>query len=267
MYKCGREKPSESKSLFLRLRLGSLRGTWCAEHLFALRQAVQSYEHYQLQIKACDGEIAEVLKTMGGDDGTPVEPKGPRKRPGSNAPKIEGLRTMLIRLCGGSDATVLPAHTEYSVLQLIGEVGTDLRAWPTEKQFTSWAGLVPGVNQSGKRRRSVKRSRNRTGRLFCVMARSLAQSKNVALGGFYRRIKGRRGGLVAIVAVARKLAELFWRTLVKGVAYVEEGLERYEMQMLENKERLLRKLARQLGKEVIPKTTATTNASVVAVVS
>ena len=49
---------------------------------------------------------------------------------------------------------------------------------------------------SGKRRGNVKRQRNRAGRLFCVMARSLARSKDIALGGFYRRMAARRGGLV-----------------------------------------------------------------------
>lgn len=91
-------------------------------------------------------------------------------------------------MCGGSDATILSAYTEYGVLNLIGKVGTDLSQWPTQKQFACWANLVPGIN-SGKRRRPVKRSRNRVGRLFCVMARALAQSKDIALGGFYRRIR------------------------------------------------------------------------------
>ena len=37
-----------------------------------------------------------------------------------------------------------------------------------------------------------------------------------ALGGFYGRLKGRRGGLVANRALARKLAELLWRLRVHG---------------------------------------------------
>lgn len=32
----------------------ALRGTWAEEHLFALRQALQSWEHYQQQITECD---------------------------------------------------------------------------------------------------------------------------------------------------------------------------------------------------------------------
>nr|WP_181925920.1 transposase [Cupriavidus taiwanensis] len=120
--------------------------------------------------------------------------------------------------------TILPAHTEYSVLQLISEVGTDLSRWPTEKHFTAWMGLAPGSRQSGKRRGSIKRHRNRAGRLFCQMARS----KDIALGGFYCRMGARRGALIANIALARKLAVLFWRVMIKSMQYVENGLANYE---------------------------------------
>jgi transposase len=116
-----------------------------------------------------------------------------------------------------------------------GRVGTDLSLWPTEKHFTAWLGVAPGSHQSGKRKGSVGRKRNRAGRLFCVMARSLARSKHVALGGFYRRMAGRRGGLVANVALARKLAEWFWRVMVKGVSYVEQGLAQCPVVVMEDK--------------------------------
>jgi len=162
------------------------------------------------------------------------------------------LHGLLVKLCGGKDLTVLPAHTDYSLLQLIGEVGTDLSRWSTEKHFTAWLGVAPGSHQSGKRKGSVGRKRNRAGRLFCVMARSLARSKHIALGGFYRRMAGRRGGLVANVALARKLATLFWRVMVKGVSYVEQGLAQYEAQVLETKRRALQRLAKQLGQIVLP---------------
>ena len=113
------------------------------------------------------------------------------------------------RICGAKDLTTLPAHSEYSVLQLIGEIVLDWTKWRTEKHFTSWLGLAPGSAQSGKRKVPVKRRRNRAGQLFCVMARALARSKYVALGGFYRRMGARCGGLVANKALARKPATLF----------------------------------------------------------
>jgi transposase len=233
----------------------ALRGTWAEEHLFALRQAVENWQHFQRQIAACDRQIQTVLQQINGPDQPadgPSQVSTPVKRPGVNAPQIEDLHRLLIQLCGGKDLTILPAHTDYSVLQLIGEVGTDLSQWPSEKHFTAWLGVAPGSHQSGKRKGSVRRKRNRAGRLFCVMARSLARSKHVALGGFYRRMAGRKGGLVANVALARKLAVLFWRVMVKGVSYVEQGLAQYEAQVLETKRRALQRLAKQLGRVVLP---------------
>jgi transposase len=235
----------------------ALRGTWADEHLFALKQALASWKHYQQQIAECDRQIEAVLRSIdvppsSPEFGLPVASSGSRKpQPGVNAPQIKDLHQLLVKLCGGADLTVLPAHTDYSVLQLLSEVGTDLTKWATEKHFTSWTGLAPGTRQSGKRRGSVKRSRNRAGRLFCVIARSLARSKDIALGGFYRRMAGRRGGLVANVAVARKLAALFWRVMVKGLDYVEAGLEKYQAQALQTKHRTVRRLATQLGLTVV----------------
>jgi transposase len=234
----------------------ALRGTWAEEHLFALRQAVENWQHFQKQIAACDRQIEAVLRQINGPDqpgngGRPAATAAV-KRPGVNAPQIEGLHGLLVKLCGGKDLTVLPAHTDYSLLQLIGEVGTDLSRWPSEKHFTAWLGVAPGSHQSGKRHRSVRRKRNRAGRMFCVMARSLARSKHVALGGYYRRMAGRKGGLVANVALARKLAVLFWQVMVKGVSYVEQGLAQYEARVLETKRRALQRLAKQLGRVVLP---------------
>lgn len=232
----------------------SLRGTWADEHLFALSQALQSWEHYQRQIAECDQRIASLLEQArpGGGDDSQQRPQGPRKGSSENAPKIPGLRQKVAAMCGEKDLSVLPAFTEYGILRLVSEVGTDLSKWSTEKHFTSWTGLAPGSEQSGKRRRSKGRKSNRVGRMFCVIARSLARSKNAALGGFYRRMAARRGTLVANVALARKLAALFWRMMVKGADFVEMGLAAYEAKVLQGKQRAVNKLAKELGLQVTP---------------
>lgn len=229
----------------------SLRGTWGAEHLFALRQALQSWEHYQRQIVECDREIEATLPPHDPDT-TPLARPKPVKRAGVNSPDIPKLREILAQMCGGRDLTQLPAHTHYGVLQLIGEVGTDLTKWPTEKHFTAWTGLAPGNHDSGKRKGRVKRGRNRAGRLFCMMAQCLARSKDIALGGFYRRMCARRGGLVATMALARKLAAWFWRVMVKGDDFVEQGIAHYEAQVLQTKQRALKRLAKELGQQLVP---------------
>ena len=253
----------------------SLRGFWREEHLFALRQAVEAWDFYQAKLAECDAAIQTAAPKIPpppppktASSGTAPEnspdistqacvanqtPKGGQskktraKKPSPNTPKIADFHGLLVRVCGGNDPTLIPAVGDYTLLKLITEVGTDLTHWPTAKHFTSWLGLAPGSHQSGKRNRRARRERNRAGRIFCVIARTLAQSVDKALGGFYRRLRARRGGLVANKALARKLAEMFWRVMVHGMEYVEHGLANYEAKVRQSEHRNLQKLAAKHG--------------------
>jgi transposase len=238
----------------------SLKGCWKDEQLFGLRQALELWETFQHKIADCDRELEKLLHQLvarspseAAKDGGELQ-LAPAKRARKNAPIIEGFQELLARLCGGVDVTQIPGLTTYLVLQLISEVGTDMSRWPTEKHFTSWLGLAGGRKQSGKRKGSVKAHRNRAGRIFCLAARTLAQSVDKALGGFYRRLRGRIGGLAANVALARKLALLFYRLLRHGMSYVEKGLKAYENKVLQTEARLLNKLAKKQGFMLVPNT-------------
>lgn len=239
--------------------------TWREEHLFALGQAVAGWSFYQGQISECDAKIEAILHEQAaraperpsGASGAPTAaqatdavqadaPKARRckvKAASVNAPRIAQLHPLVVALNEGRDVSVVPGLTDYSILQLASEVGTDLRRWASAKHFTSWLGLAPGAHQSGKRRGRQSRQRNRAGRIFCTVARSLANSADIALGGFYRRIRARRGGLLANQALARKLATMYWNVMVNGLQFVEKGLADYEHKCAQTEQRLLRKLA------------------------
>ena len=233
--------------------IASLRGTWTPEHLFALGQGLAVWEFYQELLGQCDEQIEAVLQELAGPPpaagSDAAVPAG--KPPGKNAPQIEPLHQWLVRLCGGKDVTAIAGIGDYLLLQLVAETGPDLKAWPSEKHFTAWAGLSPGSRQSGKGKGSVQRQGNRTGRLFCAGARRLVQSVDKALGGFYRRLAARKGGLVAMKALARKLAELYYRVLRYGLAYAEQGLRAYEQKYAESQRRLLAKLATKQGFKLV----------------
>jgi len=235
----------------------SLHGTWCEEHLFALRQALKAWDFYQQQISECDGAIERVLHDIGG----PPDPEadiGRGKSGGTNTPRIDGLHKLMVKICGDIDPTGAPGMADHSLLRLISETGVDLKKWPKAANFTSWMGLAPGTAQSGKRKKSQARPLNRAGRIFCDMARSVTKTKDSALGGFYRRLKARRGGLVALKALARKLAIMFWNTMVHGVEYAEEGLKRYHARAALSEQRALAGLARKHGMQLVPVATAVT---------
>ena len=70
-------------------------------------------------------------------------------------------------------------------------------------------------------------------------------SKHSAVGVFIRKLKGRKGGKVAVKAGARKIAEAFYNALARGMDYVEQGSEKYMEQVRANEIRLVNKLAKK----------------------
>lgn len=228
--------------------LKSLEGYYTQAGLFALRQAYHGYQFYQQQIAECDIQIQRVLQQM--NDGNLIQ-QGKRKEIRHNRPYVENLGGHLLSIFGGKDASVMSGITDYTWLQIYSEVGSDLSRWETEKHFTSWLGLSPGQNQSGKTNKRVRKGRPKAGQIFRQIAQGLLNSKKIALGAFCRRLKSRKGPAIAIKATARKLAAQYWRLMVKGSSYVEHGVARYEEQILKQKKKYLSKLALELNVEVV----------------
>jgi pyruvate-formate lyase len=98
----------------------------------------------------------------------------------------------------------------------------------------------------------MARRKTTTGQILREGAMSIAKSKHLALGQYYRRLKGRRTEAVATVAVARKLAEFYYAAMTRGLEYVEQGLARYEELCRQQAERHLQKMAARLGYTLHP---------------
>ena len=73
------------------------------------------------------------------------------------------------------------------------------------------------------------------------------------LGMFYRRIKGRIGGVGAVTATAHKLSRLVYRMLKYGSEYVKQSMQEYESKLKEKLERQLKAKAAKLGFELVPR--------------
>ena len=234
----------------------SLQGVWKREHLFALGQALAGWEFCERQIAECDAQISTQLEELTRElppPTLPAAPGEPLKSGRHHVPKVPDLHAHLLSLSGGHDAARLPGLTPGNWLKLLSEVGTDLSRWPNEKAFTAWLGLAPGKHQSGKTaRRARRRPQTAAGQIFRLAAQSIAKSRYLALGGFYRRLKARTNSAIAIVATARKLAVLYYHAMRHGLAYVEQGLERYEQLHRERQQRYLQKRAAELGLLLMP---------------
>ena len=71
----------------------SLQGNWRAEHLFALKQALDAFDFVGTQLSECDRVIEAQLQTLQAHDGEPAKAK--RRGCARNAPKFD-LRTVSV---------------------------------------------------------------------------------------------------------------------------------------------------------------------------
>lgn len=233
------------------LILKSLNGKYTEAGLFALKQAYDGYKFYLNQVEECDKVINIVINRIG-QSGAGQDLKKKRKAIRHHKPEVENLGSNLINIFDGKDATVISGITDYSWMKLLSETGHDLTKWPTEKHFTSWLRLAPGQNNSGKKQRNARKGGHPVaGQIFRTIAQGLINSKDVAIGSFGRRLRGRKGPGVAVKAMARKLAILYWRVMVKGMDFAEKGINSYEEKIMISKLKTLDKLAKELNYKLI----------------
>jgi transposase len=228
----------------------SLQGNFRAEHLFALEQALAGYDFFKAQMQACEEKIEACLQTL-----------EPKPTLATSQKPIRRLKTTLVRQNQygfkvkdylqnilGTDLTAVPGLDEDGLLSIIAEVGTDLSKWASAKHFTAWLGLAPNPQISGKKviGQGKQKVKNRAKEAFQLAAWSLHAS-NSPLGQMYRRISYRRGATIAVKAIARKLAVIFYQMVSQKQAYNPRLYQGQEEKMKQIKIKKLQKQAQKLG--------------------
>ena len=176
----------------------------------------------------------------------PLPPKlDPKKQ--INEPLRKGLYCKF-----GVDVTAIEGIGPTAALTLLTEVGADLSAFPSEKNFCSWLGVCPDNRISGGKVLS-SRTRRVVNRMADVLRMSATTLKNsqTALGAFYRRMVAKLGPAEGITAVAHKLARLLYSLIKHGHDYVRTGLAEYEKKNADRKLKALRKMAESLGVQIL----------------
>jgi transposase len=131
----------------------------------------------------------------------------------------------------------LPGVNFVTAAALLAAVG-DIRRFPSARQLVSYLGLDPRVSQSGaepaRHGRISKQGPGET-RHVLVEAAWHASRAPGPLRAFHQRIAARRGGNIATVAVARKLAVIAWHMLSRGedYAFARPSLTREKIRRLE----------------------------------
>jgi transposase len=124
----------------------------------------------------------------------------------------------------------IPGIGRRSAETILAEVGTDMSHWPNHKAFAAWAKVCPGNNESaGKRRSSSIGHGNQSLRGALVeAAHSAVRVKKSYFAAFYHRLKARRGGKRAIIAVAHAILVIVYHMLKDGTVYQDIGADYFD---------------------------------------
>ena len=234
----------------------ALTGNYRPEHVFALKQALALYDFYTEQVRECDTEIehqySNLKPTVPPDDLPPLERTDKTDSYSKNGPSYDA-RTLLYQLTG-VDLVAISGLNETTVQTIIGEIGTDLSRFPSEKHFCSWLGLAPHNDISGGKvlRSRTLKTQNRAGQAFRMAAQAVSRSPHCAFGAFYRRMKSRLGPKQANVATAHKIARAFYHMLKHRTPFHDLGGEEYERRARERDVANLHKRAAKLGMTLVP---------------
>ena len=226
----------------------SLEGNWRAEHLFALKQALDAFDFVGRQLTECDGQIEQQLTVLQVHEGTPA--KGKQRGRARNAPKFD-LRTQLFKMCG-VDLTRIDGIDVTTALAVISETGVDMSRFKTVGHFTSWLGLCPGTKITGGKVMSgkTKRCANHAAQALRLAAAALRSSQS-ASGAYFRRMCARMDKPKAVTAAAHKLARLIYTMLTKGEEYTDQGQDYYEERYRERVLRQLSQRAQKMGMKLV----------------
>jgi transposase len=146
----------------------------------------------------------------------------------------------------------IPGVARQTAEIIISEIGIDMSRFPTADHLASWAGVAPGNNESGGKRRSGKtRKGNQHLRTaLSQAANAAARTKGTYLQAQYHRLAGRRGRKRAIMAVAHSILIIAYHLIVRKEPYRELGGDYFDNIHPERTAKRLIKRLEQLGFQV-----------------
>jgi transposase len=233
-----------------------LTGNWRSEHLFNLRQALKMYDQFCQTVTEYDAEILAYIKTLqpGRDDDQSAPPPVSTSKMRDIAKKGQAPMRQALYQLTGFDLTTIDGIGVDTAAVVISELGPDFSAFPDEGHFVAYLRLAPNLSISAGKKVPSKLKGTTTSRVATAlrMAALALRNSKTALGAFYRRISRRKGASVAVFATARKLAQIIYRMVCYGQAYIDIGAKAYENQFKSRRLKYFTKALIEMGYKVEP---------------
>ncbi|MBA2610805.1 MAG: IS110 family transposase [Bacteroidetes bacterium] len=124
---------------------------------------------------------------------------------------------------------------------IVSEIGKDMSSFASSDHLTSWCGLSPGNNESaGKRRNTSVKKGNKYLRIALIaVAWGAVKTKNSYWRGLFEKLRKRMKSQKAIVAIARRILKVVYKTIKEEKLYSEKGIEHFISMQTRKKENQL----------------------------
>lgn len=141
----------------------------------------------------------------------------------------------------------IPGMGRRNAEEILAEIGTDMSRFASPGHLASWARLCPGNNESGGKRSPTSIGPgNRWLRSALVEAGwASSRTKNSYLRAQYYRIKARRGGKRAVIALAHSILLMVYHLIQSGETYQDLGVDYFDRRA---KEKVVKQAVKRIEK-------------------
>ena len=217
-------------------------------------KSAMAIENYLLDTNVVDPEIcvsflqkslkkksAEIIEAVEGFNMTQEQKERVRIIQGHFADidkRISQIDEIIGRLTAEYEGTIsllctIPGIDRRLAITIISEIGTDMSEFGSSRRLCSWAGLVPGNNQSAGKKKSVKITRAgvylKPALVEAAHAAVKATEKSPYFRIKYEKIMKRRGKKRAIIAIARMILTSIYAMASTGEVFNPSDLLKYDM--------------------------------------
>lgn len=139
----------------------------------------------------------------------------------------------------------IPGIDRRAAETVIAEIGVDLERFPDAAHLASWAGMVPGNNESAGKRASGKTRKGDPWLGACLVeaAQAAGRTKDTYLAAQFHRLMARRGKKKAAVAVGHTILVIAYHLLRRKVDYQDLGPDYFDER---DRERIAKRLVARL---------------------
>jgi transposase len=192
----------------------ALRGRFREHHALMIGMALEHVEYLEAAIDRLDKRIDELFAANTSEAGIPF---------------VEARDRL----------ATIPGVAQRAGEGIIAEIGVDMSRFPTAGHLASWAGMAPGNNITGGKRRSGKTTKGDKwlGEILNQCAWAASRKRDSYLSAQFWRLSRRIGKKKAAVAVGHSILVICWHLLTNNCDFEDLGGDYFTNRVNPDKQR------------------------------